>query len=128
VFYMLTGPDGVAYHEGADGEALPEGAVEVPRLPRLGESWDGETFVLDRVAKADIEYPPSHVSRAHQHKVLEALLIKSGTEVEGILSAEAPMRGLTLIEMADLVLSEAASFIADELARMAAKTAAAVED
>lgn len=39
-----------AYHELPEGADLPDGAVEVPRWPEPGETWDGSAFVFDGTA------------------------------------------------------------------------------
>ena len=42
-FYLLAN----TYHSAEDGEAIPAGAVSVPRLPLDGETWNGSAFVWD---------------------------------------------------------------------------------
>lgn len=106
----------------------PKGAAVV-RMDRLGcltserfdpdtTSWvpnpDYEEFALN------LETGPVAIAEARLMKAIEARLILSGLSVEGILSAEAAMRGSTVEELAATVLEKRQEFIDNEINRQKA--------
>lgn len=118
---------GGAYHQAPEDDdwALPEGAVEVPRLPGPGESWDGTTFAVDEEARIRLEQDEAAVTAAHLVKRVEAAVIASGVELTaGLLWAEAQATGQALSELADAVLLRAEGEVAQEVARRTAIAAA----
>ena len=122
-FYLIERDDLQEVHELPAGVALPSGGVEVPRLPDCGERWQDGSWVLDAALCADMNADPEAVKAAQLQKRIEALLIKSGIELQaGLLVDEAPLRGVSLDAMADLVMDAAGPAMQAELDRMAAKT------
>ena len=99
---------------------LPAGAEIIERLPEPFEEWDGAQFAIPKAsakAKADWESTPEHIAESRLQKRIEAILIR-GLD-KGLLAPEAAKRGITLGEMADLVIAESAGFNEAELARQA---------
>lgn len=122
-YYLLAD----AYHETAQAGPLPEGAVQVPRMPGVGETWDGSDFVCDDEIAADMDVPTDHVPRAHAVKQVEAALILSGVNLtHGLLADEAAANGLDIIALAQSVLDNAAAFRAREATRRLRKWQARV--
>jgi hypothetical protein len=122
-FYMDEQDGTLAVHVLGRREEVPEGAIPVPRLPKPGERWRDGRWVLDHALLADFHADPAHVARARQHKLLEAIAVKSGVQLTaGLLAKEAKLRRVTLDAMADIVLEQAQPFMETEVARMAAKT------
>lgn len=113
---------GGAYHALPDGEALPAGAIEVPRLPEKGEVWSGNGFYQDGEFLADASVPVSHIPTAHIMKSVEAAAILSGASLTfGLLAEEAAATGVPLIELAEAAYAHAGEFRAREVARRVAK-------
>lgn len=116
---------GGAYHALPEGEALPTGAVEVPRLPDVGEVWNGSQFVADGEFRADASVPADHVPTAHIMKAVEAAVILSGVTLDhGLLAEESEATGVSLIDLAEAAHSHAATFREREVARRVAKVSA----
>lgn len=130
-FFMLL-VDGVAeFHilgassgaEDEDAPAIPEGAVEVPRLPAAGESWDPALgdFVLDPEVRARLEEDRSATLRAHAVKEAQASFVASGYSLKsGLLYEEAKATGVPIATLAAAVLANAAAANAAEVARRVA--------
>lgn len=113
---------GGAYHALPDGEALPVGGVEVPRLPSAGEVWNGSEFVADGEFLADLSVPADHIPTAHIMKAIEAAVILSGVTLDhGLLAEESDATGISLIELATAAYTHAGEFRAREVARRVAK-------
>ena len=100
-----------------EGEPLPEGAIEVEREPGPFEDFVGGAWVHDAKGHADERAGPEHIAEAHLQKRIEAILIR-GLD-KGLLAPEAAKRGITLGEMADLVIAKSAGFNEAERARQA---------
>lgn len=115
----LVGPDGVpAYHEWPAMTPLPEGAVWVSRWPGPFEDRFDGAWVRDHRGKADAEVPRAHIEEARALKYLEALAVLSGVELAtGLLKLEAQQRGLTVQELAEMVLAKRVDFIRREVRR-----------
>ena len=111
-----------AYH--AD-ETVPDSAVEVPRLPDVGEHWDAakSAFVTDHAVVADMSVGASHIDAAHALKSAEAAVIASGITLTcGLLFEEAAALGVPIATLATEVLAQAAAFRATEVERRRIKT------
>lgn len=118
---------GGAYHTVVDGRAMPQGAVEVPRLPLAGEHWDAQSaaFVTDNEVLADFEVPADHIALAHIIKTVEASLILSGaTLTHGLLAEESAETGVTVADLAAAVAAHTAAFRDTERQRRGRKVAA----
>lgn len=126
-------------HEGVryivSEEALPgyPAAVVLAELPRFPDEYEfadpvSGAITLDTARKADGEAGERHIELAHLRKSIEAAIIASGVRLtEGLLVAEAALRGFTLDQMAAMVLAEAATDTQAELDRIAAKNDLAIE-
>ncbi len=102
---------------------LPEGAVELDRLPTVyGEDFiDGE-WKQNARAKADNDAGIRHIEEARQLKYLEALMVKNGVPVAGgLLDAEAQLQGVDVEAIADAVMAKRAEFIEAEATRQEAQ-------
>jgi hypothetical protein len=140
--YLLDG----AYHELPPMEALPAGAVEVPRLPAEGEAWsaDDDAFAFDGAAAAgrfhaliDAEAEATRTrfitagagqAMTYLKKEAEAAAwLADDTVATPFLSAEAAATGTTLATLAATVAARAAAWAVIgpkiEAARLAAKAA-----
>lgn len=116
---------GGAFHVLPDGEALPVGAMEIPRLPRIGEGWHDGRFVTDAEFLADAAVPADHIDRAHAIKAVEAALILSGVHLKaGLLFDEAEATGVALKALAQAAYGHAAAFRKREIERRIAKVSA----
>lgn len=106
---------------------MPAYAVaRVPRLPEMFERWDEAAgdFVCDKEGLADWKAGRAHIEAAHQRKALEAILIQAGIAGPNMLLAkEADLRGVTISDMATLVLSKQAESQAKEINRQREKLA-----
>lgn len=132
-FYMLAQGDLVGFHElpdlveegdGADVRlvpaTLPKGAVEVPRFPVDGETWDpaAKAFVLDDEVAARIQSSIAETDLAHTLKHAEAILVASGVALKaGLLYEEAQATGAKIADLAAAVLVNARPFMDREIAR-----------
>lgn len=118
--FYLAGGD---YHALADGMDLPKGAVEVPRLPGAGETWDGKAFVTNTRVAADLNLPVGHIASAHAQKAIEATLILSGVDLtHGLIAEEAAALGIDRRELAQRIADHGKDFRAREVARRTMKT------
>lgn len=120
-FYLHDG----AYHELPPGAMLPDGAVEVDRLPEVGEDWDHQAgrFCKDHGLCADMNMPAGAVERAHALKHAEAAMILSGFHLtHGILAEEARVTGEDLTDLAARVFGKTETFRAAEIERRRIKT------
>lgn len=134
-----------AYHAAASAEELPEGAVELPRLPEDGEVWDGYAFVFDgtaliaaahasidaqaEAARAHIITPGPGQAMTYLQKTAEARAwLADNSAPTPILSAEAEAMATTLAALAAEVVANADAWLVVggriEGARRAAKRAA----
>ncbi len=116
-----------AYHVIADGDDrdLPEGAVEIDRLPADGESWDSakKKLVVDYAIKADLQVSAAHIERAHLLKELEATMVLSGVQLNcGLLVQEAELKSMSVEDLAAQVYAISADDRAAELSRMGEKS------
>lgn len=115
---------GGAYHAAPTTRALPNGAIEVPRLPLEGEHWDAATgaFVTDHAIVADMAVPPGHIDTAHIIKATQAALVLSGaTLTHGLLAEEAAALGISITSLAAQVEAQDQAFRAAEIARRVKK-------
>ncbi len=107
-----------AFAKREDGEPWPRGAVEVPRMPGEFEDYVNGQWVRDNRSRADHVAGQGHIAEARALKYLEALLIASGLPLlRGLLVEEAKAKKITALELANLVLSKRAGFIAAEVTR-----------
>jgi hypothetical protein len=116
-----------AYHVLTKGQALPKGAVKVPRLPKDGESWDPKKkkLVRDDGLAADMEIGADHRTTVHQLKALEAAVILSGFVLtHGLLAEEAKAIGVEVQDLARQVHDKAAALRKLETRRRKRKLAA----
>lgn len=104
--------------EDVQGE-LPSTAIPIPRYPEPFEDWiDGAWVVADPQALANWSAGPEHISTARAQKRIEALMVKQGLVLtHGLLAAEAEARGITIKNLAEIVLEKTAHFHATELER-----------
>lgn len=120
--FFLHGGD---YHS-TEG-SLPKGAVEVPRLPAMGETWDAKAgaYVLDTAMAADMAVPAGHIDQAHAQKAIEAVLILSGITLKhGLLAEEAEATGMEVSVIAERVHAHGEAFRAAEIERRKLKQGA----
>lgn len=118
--------DSYGYHELRVGQELPVGAVAVPRLPEIGETWDslGGAFVFDSAILADMSVPLGHIDVAHTLKMLEAAIILSGVRLtHGLLHEEAVALGVPVNDLAEQVASKSKNFRTLEVNRRVMKKA-----
>ena len=124
--YRMIGLDGTVQYRTVAGDALPPRwspgtprPVQVPRLPEDFEDWDEQQgrFVCNEAARGDHEAGPDAISRAHDQKALEALLINAGIKVDGMLAAEARALRLPLEELALQVAAKLRPEIEAEVTR-----------
>lgn len=102
-----------------------EGAIihEVPRLGDLAaELYDPETREWipnpDHAGfLADFDAGPEHIAFAHLTKAIEARLILSGQNIDGMLKAEADALGMPVDELARAVDENARAAIVKEVER-----------
>lgn len=136
--WALIRSDGTIEWQGHIGPDEPEiepgpGAVLVA-LDRFAEPWErvdpitgqASTDVEARLAAIDAahiaDHGPDAIARGRSIKLAEALVVNAtGLPIDGILSAEATLRGISIEEMAQRVIDAAAADRAIELGRMAAK-------
>lgn len=132
-----------AYHELPDGVDLPDGAVEVPRLPEQWEVWDGAAFVasegavqainveIDRQAeqiRAGIITTGSGQAMTYLRKEAEARAwLDDNNTPAPFVEAEASVTGRTVAELAQIIVNQADAWLIVgpriEAARIAAKQA-----
>lgn len=113
------------YHALPEEEPLPPGAIAIPRLPDVGETWNAVsgTFRKDNAVAADMGVPADHKERAHILKSLEASVILSGFLLDhGLIAEEARALGISTAELARQVAQNDAEFRAREIARRITKT------
>lgn len=106
-----------------EGDAIPDGAIAVSRLPGPFEAWDADAgaFVHDAAAEADALAGPLHIAAMHARKAIEARLVLAGIAEPGMLLVrEAELRGVSAAELAAIVIDKAAAAEALELERQAA--------
>jgi hypothetical protein len=70
---------------------------------------------------ADFDAGPEHKAKAHLQKVMEAKLLQVGIAVEGLLSKESQLIGLSVEELAASVLAHNAEFEEAEISRRKTK-------
>lgn len=131
-YFLVTDADGDNYVRW-DGEGLPPSPadypapIELPRMPGAFEHFDVEAgeFACDHAARIDDEYLATNggdaIARAHALKAVEASLILSGVQIDGLLSAEADATGQDVTDLAAIVATKAATMRAAEVARIVAK-------
>lgn len=113
------------YHALPEEEPLPPGAIQIPRLPENGETWDAAVgqFRKDNAIAADMAVPAEHKEHAHLLKSLEASVILSGFMLtHGLIAEEARALGIATIDLARTVAQRDAEFRAREIARRVTKT------
>lgn len=124
--FRLIGDDDQAYYVSReDGDAPPAkhkgkpSPVEVPRMPNDFEDWDAAkgAFVKNHAAAADHAVGPEAIAKAHAQKAIEALLLKAGIDIDGILSAEAKALKLPKEELADKIIERSKVALANEVKR-----------
>lgn len=109
------------FHEIPDG-GVPAGAQVVDRFPVAGEDFVDGQWVVNAAYVADSQVPVGHIQKAHALKTLEASMILSGYDLShGILAQEAQLRGITLMEMAQIVRDRSNEFLSLEIGRMSTK-------
>lgn len=117
-----------------DPEIEPDHDEVLIALDRFVEPWErvdpitgqASTDVEARLAAIDAahiaDHGPDAIARGRSIKLAEALVVNAtGLPIDGILSAEATLRGISIEEMAQRVIDAAAADRAIELGRMAAK-------
>lgn len=106
-----------------DGDPIPDGCIEVEAQPSGDfEAHDERgNIIVDEPAKADFLAGADHIRLAHTVKAIEASLILAGIDVDGILKAEASATDIDLIELAQIVRSKQAEFVAVEVQRRTIK-------
>lgn len=113
------------YHALPEEEPLPSGAIQIPRLPDDGETWDSAAGVFrkDNAIAADMAVPAQHKEHAHLLKSLEASVILSGFMLtHGLIAEEARALGIATIDLARTIAQRDAEFRAREIARRVTKT------
>lgn len=109
-----------AYHVLPEGRSLPSGAVEVPRLPGAGETWNAALaqFERDGEVAADLKVTRGHIDLAHVIKTVEASMILSGFALtHGLIAEEAEVTGSTVQSIAAQVAANSAPMRNAERAR-----------
>lgn len=131
-FFLIKEPDGDSYVSwyGEGAPCPPSGCpepIELPRLPEAYERWDEsvQAFVRDDIQQIDDEYRALHgadaIAQIHALKAMEATLIISGIQVDGMLKSEAEATGVDLNTLAQAVAAKAAAQRNAEVERRVAK-------
>lgn len=118
-YYLIIEDGEKSYCKLPEGVDLPEGAIEVDRLPNDFEDFVDGKWVKDNKLKADIIYNEKHVNTAHIQKAIEAKLIKNGYDFKGLslLEKEATELNLNLADLVDSVIQNNNSFEEEEIQR-----------
>ncbi len=119
-----------------DPEIEPDHDEVLIALDRFVEPWErvdrvtGQVSIDHEARRAAIDaayladHGPDTIARARAIKLMEAVLITAtGEAIDGVLSAEASLRGLAITEMAQMVIAAAQRDREVEIERMRAKAA-----
>lgn len=129
-YRYVNADDSVSYVMVDDDQKPPPAArgkpkpVEVDRMPKAFEDYcpKKKCWTFDKAARADSQAGLMHIHIAHAIKSIEARLVKAGYQEQAIvLSREAEIRGISINEMADLVLQSESGFVDLECERIKSK-------
>lgn len=113
-----------SYHSVPSEDLVPEDAWIVDGLP----TGDFEAhcpiagdIVCDVAAKADADAGPQAIAAAHARKSVEASLIIAGYDFDGLVRAEAALRGVSELELAHTIKERSDEAVVRELERISLK-------
>lgn len=108
---------------GLDGYDTEDWTVrELEREPAEHEYVDANGRIQkDEEALIDARYGVDHIVEARAAKLAEARIILAGVPIDGLVSAEAAVRGVTTEALAESIAAKAQPMLSSELSRVSAK-------
>ncbi len=94
----------------------------IERAPGEFERIDGRGRIeRDEAAEIDARFGAEHIAAARAAKLAEARIILAGVAIDGLVAAEAAVRGVAVDELAATIVAKAEPLAAAEIERISAK-------